>query len=78
MKLALLFISLPVFAAPADTHLCSYWIEKLGQIAELERSRVEVVPRIQETDGYYAATDYDIDLRARILAIMKRIEKETR
>lgn len=77
-----LFVSSVVLGAPKapqdDPSYCVYWIHKLSQIAELERSRVEVVPEIEKKEGYYSATDYDIELRARIIAIMKRIEKESK
>ena len=61
-----------------DPSFCVYWMKRLGEIAELERSRLEVVPQNMATDGYYSATDYDIDLRARIVAIMRRMERDAK
>lgn len=55
---------------------CQWWIEQLGEIARLETMRVEDVPRIERDENYYAAVDFDIELRARILAIQKAIDRE--
>lgn len=74
--LSILVVSAFAAETTPDTSLCSYWLEALDDISRWERMRVEDVPRIAEEENQYAAIDFDIELRQRILAIQKRIAKE--
>ncbi len=61
-----------------DPKSCQYWIERFDEIAYWERCREEDVPKMEQTDGFHAAVDYDIVLRERIRAVMKGIERDAK
>ncbi len=68
--------ALSVAPPPPDTCSCQYWLDMLSDIERLENFRVLDVPKVREAEGYYAATDWDIELREQIIRIMAKIEKD--
>lgn len=70
----LLFIAL-AFSAEPDTHLCSYWYDKLDQIERWETLKLES-DRIAREENPFAAMEFVMDLNRRIRAIQKKIEEE--
>lgn len=76
MKLCVLLIllcSAAVKANDTDPQYCAYWVKHFEAIAEYEAKRIDVVPRVLEEEGPYAATDLDIEMRERIRAIINKL-----
>lgn len=80
-KIGLLFFLCFPGLATQIPHLtpshCAWWMQRLDDISLYEKLRMDSWEKIYRAEGYQAALEFDMDLKRRIVEMMKKINLAT-